>query len=144
MIDLSGIGIYAQFVIGLSLAMVYFYMLSDGVYQKIAASRYWAIGWIGALLIFAASASLLMPFIDAILTGVGLSAKDDDAIIPYMIGGVFILVIVCYARTMWMLRAMRRKSDAEAEEALRRYRNDRSSNRRLDREADRKPLIRAD
>lgn len=83
--------------LGVIALAVYFWMLGDRVSKRIRNSRYWFIGWIGALLILSMAAKLLMP----VLNGLPI---DDDIAVPVLFVTVFFVTSVMFLVKMYQLR----------------------------------------
>lgn len=96
-----GLHPYLSFVCGLPFIALYCWLLKERNAARIRKSRYWLIGWLGALLILSTGAKLMMPVLDMLLSGTGLG---DEQLVPFLLGGMMLVMLVMYARIMYKLR----------------------------------------
>lgn len=103
MISLNGTNIYAMFAVGSVFMGFYFWMLAN--YQRILASNFKHVAWIGGLLILTTGAKLMMPVLSLILDGAGI---HDEEIIPWMFGVMIVLCVTVIAFQLYKLRRLRK------------------------------------
>jgi drug/metabolite transporter (DMT)-like permease len=87
----------ARFVAGVLCLGIYCWMLTHKVSSRIRNSRYWPIGWLGALLILSMGGKLLIPFFDYL-------PIDDEVAVPLLFGTMVFLIIIAFSWQMYKLK----------------------------------------
>lgn len=96
-----GLHPYFSFACGLPFIALYCWLLKERNASRIRKSRYWLVAWLGALFVLTTGAKLMMPVLDMLLSGIGLG---DEQLVPFLLGGMMLVVLVMYARIMFKLR----------------------------------------
>jgi uncharacterized membrane protein YhaH (DUF805 family) len=89
-----------SFVCGIPFIALYCWMLTDRISSRIRRSRYWPVGWLGALMILSTGGKLMLP----VLNGLPI---DDNVAVPVLFGLVMLAILVLSVNNIYQLRKLR-------------------------------------